>query len=97
MRFPRPTLRFSLRAILLVVAEMACFLGWGLWDFERPAVAAIKQAGGTVYFQYQNPSISDVWFSVAMIPDSVYLSIVDITGSPEGEPPLPTLWEIIRG
>ncbi len=97
MKLPRPGLRFSLRAILLVVAAMACFLGWRLWDFESSAVAAIERAGGTVYYHYQNPSISNVLISVAMLPDFEYLDIVQVTASPKAEPPLPTLRELLEG
>jgi hypothetical protein len=47
--------RFSLRALLLVVTVLCLALGWRLHRArqQREAVQAIRQAGGWVYYDYQ--------------------------------------------
>jgi WD40 repeat protein len=51
----RRWLRFSLRAMLLIVAIVAVWLGFKTRDArnQRTALTAIRQAGGTPYFDYQ--------------------------------------------
>jgi hypothetical protein len=97
MKFLRPSLRFSLRAILLVVAAMACFLGWRLWDFEKATVLAIERDGGTVYFHYQNPTVTNFWLTGLEPPQFIHLDYVQLAASPRTSPPPPTLGEIVRG
>jgi hypothetical protein len=55
MNLARPSFRFSLRAMFLLIVAAASFLGWRLWDFEKATVTAIERAGGKVYFRCQNP------------------------------------------
>jgi hypothetical protein len=80
-------LQFRLRTLFVVVAVVACFLAWRLHDPERPAVAAIENAGGRVHRNFQEPSLAWSAFSVGMMPDSIYFSQVRVGRYGSAEPP----------
>jgi hypothetical protein len=97
MKLPLPAFRFNLRAALLVVAAMGCFLGWRLWDFEKSTVAAIERARGKVYFHYQNPRERTRWVSHSNYHTSPYLEDIHIDAGPRRQLPPPTLRDVICG
>ena len=55
-RLRRPRLRFSLRAMMMLVTVLAVWLGWMAHraNQQKRAVAAIVGAGGSVYYDWEN-------------------------------------------
>ena len=53
-----PNFKFSLRSFLIVVTVLTVFIGWRLEQRRRIEAAsnAIRDAGGTVYHQWQEPA-----------------------------------------
>ena len=74
------------------------FLAWRLrGSNEGPTVAAVRAAGGQVFFTYQSPSQSTFYYSVAMLPGYTYLSQVQTEVDPSATPATPTISERILG
>jgi WD40 repeat protein len=71
----RRWLRFSLRAMLLIIAVFAIWLGFKTKNArdQRAALTAIRQAGGTPYFDYQLVKNKTDWDLTAKAPGPDWL------------------------
>ncbi|MEX2173802.1 MAG: hypothetical protein WD872_05530 [Pirellulaceae bacterium] len=90
-------LRFRLRTLFLAVTLVACFLAWRLSDSQRQAVDAIEQAGGRVYRNFQEPSLSFSFISGGMFPDSIYFSQVRVGRHGPAKPPRQSALDLLIG
>jgi hypothetical protein len=77
---------------------VALYLGWRFQTSrEARAAAAIQAAGGKVYFNYQEPSLSFTHTSVAMLPEFTYFGQIEVPVNGAIFPPPPTLLEHLTG
>ena len=72
-------MRFGLKTLLVFIALFAVYLAWRMYDSEARVVSAIGEAGGKVYYGYQQPVMGSTEFiSVAQPPGFVYYSQHDV-------------------
>lgn len=91
-------IRFSLRTLLAAMTLLAVYLAWRMHEPEEGAISDIREAGGRVYYGYQQPWMGSTKFiSVGMLPGYQYYSQHDVTCTGSPTQPELTLAEILFG
>jgi hypothetical protein len=69
-RFSLRALRFSLRALMILVVVIGGVLGWFVRHahFQRVAVAAVRESGGTAWYDWQRKDTSRIPRLLSFLP-----------------------------